>query len=379
MAILVQNAELGRLISAIRDNSGSVDPTSATNRGILGQEWDRTMQEEQNELEREDIERRNRTNKRPRGRVALADMEPSSEVKSLLGQANLAYVHGDTNEAVRILTEIIRIEPNTKPAWYTLSSIHEDLGNKDKAIQLRIVVTHLERSNSEQWKELGHQSREMGLSEQAIYCYGQAVRADRTDAEAQWERALLLRDTGKLRQAVNCLLSILKQDPHNPAILREIGPIYWQLQDTDSAIQLYVSALDYWRTKVPIPKTAAQIGGFSKDELSILSDLYRHQRRYRDAARIIVDGQRWLQGRIQEEPTWSLFGDDREFDAARKTRPQWESHPQRWVEEMPIHPLDDGLRLRLGLSRLWEGRLEEAKVCPPHSARTFILRSVSFP
>ena len=289
-------------------------------------------------------------------------MEPSREVKAMLGQANLAYVHGKTDEAVKILTEIIRIEPNTKPAWYTLSSIHQDLGNRDKAIQLRIVVTHLERSNSVQWRELAEQSKEMKLVEQAIYCYGQAIKADRTDRLALFGRALLLRETGKIPQAVKGLNACLKLSPYDPMVLRELGPMYWTLQDTSAAINLYLKALEHWMQQVPQPQGSASVKGFSLEEIAMLADFLRSQKRYREAAKAVVDGQRWLQGRKNEELTWLSFGDDREFDKARKTRPNWETHAQKWVEELPVNRLDPGLRLRLGICRLYEGRPAEAKV-----------------
>ena len=361
--------ELGRLITAIRDTSGSLDPTTASNRGLLGQEWDRTMQQELEDLENEGAHEdggesgsRRKSSRRKRGRVALADMEPSPEVRNMLGRANLAYVQGETKEAIDILTEIIRIEPSTKAAWYTLSSIHEDLGNKDKALQLRIVPAHLTRSNPETWKELGAASNKLGLLEQAIYCYGQAIKSDRTDVEAMWDRANLLRLTGKIRQAVNGFTALLKFQPHNPNILREIGPLYFEMGEVTTAIALYGAAFDYFRSRCPVPTSSGQIQGFSTTELEMLSDLLRSLRRYKEAAKIIVDGQRWLQGRNKEEGTWNAFGDDREFDMQRKIRDGWTEHPQRWCEEAALHPLESGLRLRLGLCRLYEGRSEEARV-----------------
>ena len=358
--------ELRRLVSAIRDTSVSMDPTTASNRGLLGQEWDRTMQQELDDIENENVNAAGgsgrRKSKKGRGRVALGDTEPSPEVRNMLGRANMAYVQGETKQAVDILTEIIRIEPSTKKAWYTLSSIHDDLGHKDKALQLRIVPAHLTRSNAETWKELGSESNKLGLLEQAIYCYGQAIKADRSDIEAIWDRANLLRITGKTKQAINGFSSLLKLQPHDPNVLREIGPLCYQIGEINTAIVLYGAAFDYFRSSYPIPTSSSQIQGFSTTELEMLSDLLRSLRRYREAAKVIVDGQRWLQGRNREEGTWNTFGDDREFDMQRKSRDGWADHPQRWCEDANLHHLDTGLRLRLGLCRLFEGRLEEARV-----------------
>lgn len=332
------------------------------------------MEEELEDLDLHERATGGRTKKKSRGRVAAGDMEPSPEVRNMLGNANLAYVQGKQKEAIDILNEVIRIEPATKAAWYTLSTIQEELGNMDKAIQLRIVVAHLTKSNSNTWKELGIQSKELGLLEQAAYCFGEAVRSDRTDVEAIWDRASLLRETGKTRQASTWFAKLLKLQPHNPSILRELGPLYYELNEVPKAVQLYQAAYDHFRALYPIPSAYAdELQGWGNTDFELLADFLRSLKRYKEAAKIILEGVRWLQGRIQEGASWNSFGDDREYDLERKWREGWQNHPQRWCEDAPVHQLDTGLRLRLGLARLYEGRTDEAKVCPFISLLVYIL------
>lgn len=328
------------------------------------------MEEEQQELEMED--RRGRGAKKTRGRVALADMEPSQEIKYMLGQANMLYAQGNAQKAIEILTEIIRIEPSIKPAWYTLSTIHEELGNIDKSLSLRIVVSHLARSSKEDWKELAIKSKEIGLFEQAVYCYTQAMRAPggRNDVELVWDRAMLLKETGKIRQAATAFSALLKLQPHDPTVLRELGQLYFELNEINSAIDVYSAAFEHFKKKFPVPKGSLPSAhgveedeqNFTVNEIALLSDFLRSQKRYREAAKVVTDGQRWLQGRTKEGITWESFNDDREFDLRRKARSGWEYSPQKWAEEAPVYPLDINLRLRLGLCRLYEGRFDEAKV-----------------
>lgn len=321
------------------------------------------MEQELEDLDLDERTTSGRPKKKSRGRVAAGDVEPSPEIRNMLGSANLAYVQGRQKEAIDILNEIIRIEPATRAAWYTLSTIQEELGNMDKAIQLRIVVAHLTKGRADTWKELGAQSRELGLLEQAAYCYGEAIRCDRTDVEAIWDRASLLRETGKTRQASTWFLKLLKLQPHNPSILRELGPLYYELNEVPKAVQLYQAAYDHFRSLYPVPSPSAdELQGWSNVDFELLADFLRSLKRYKEAGKIIVEGVRWLQGRSQEGASWASFGDDREYDLERKWRPGWEDHANRWCEEAPVHPLDTGLRLRLGLARLYEGRISEAKV-----------------
>lgn len=324
------------------------------------------MQEELEEMELEEVQQPRSGKKKPpktaRGRVALADQEPSREVKLMLGDANYAYVLGDHKKAMSIYTEIIRIEPSTKKAWLGLAGIHAELGNKDKEIQALIVATQLSRSYSDDWKGLATQSEELGLIEQAIYCLGQAVSRDRTDIEAIWDRARLLVATGKLRQAVAGYNALLKLDPHSPPVLRKLAPLYYELNEISAGITLYAASYEHYRVKHRIPRKHRRPDDFGTEDLELYSDLLRSQKRFREGGKLIADGVRWLQGRIDEEASWESFGDDREYDLQRKTRPGWQDHPQRWCEDAPIYQLDTGLRLRLGMCRLSDGRTQDAKV-----------------
>jgi len=95
------------------------------------------------------------------GRRAAADVEPSPEVQRLLFTANEHYAQGRLDEAVQLLSEIIRIDPIIRVTWYTLATIYEEEGEKEKAIQCKIVASHLSGSKQAagDWADLGTESR----------------------------------------------------------------------------------------------------------------------------------------------------------------------------------------------------------------------------
>lgn len=82
----------------------------------------------------------------------------SQQVKGLLGEGNQSYVDGDVPEAIRIMLEVIRIEPRAVQAWFVLAKCHEEMGEAQKALQLRIIAAHLSQ-DPQQWYELADQSR----------------------------------------------------------------------------------------------------------------------------------------------------------------------------------------------------------------------------
>lgn len=82
----------------------------------------------------------------------------SQQVKGMVGEGNQAYVDGRVQDAIRIMQEVIRIEPKAISAWAVLANCQADMGLHDKALQLRIMAAHL-KHDPERWYELAQQSR----------------------------------------------------------------------------------------------------------------------------------------------------------------------------------------------------------------------------
>ena len=82
----------------------------------------------------------------------------SQQVRGLIGEGNQAYVDNNIPETVRIMQEVIRIEPRAGSAWSVLAQCHDDMGEQLKALQLRIMAAHLNQ-DPEEWYRLADQSR----------------------------------------------------------------------------------------------------------------------------------------------------------------------------------------------------------------------------
>lgn len=82
----------------------------------------------------------------------------SQQVKGLIGEGNQAYVDNDIPETLRIMQEVIRIEPRAASAWSVLAQCYEDMKDGQKALQLRIMAAHLNQ-DPEEWDRLAQQSR----------------------------------------------------------------------------------------------------------------------------------------------------------------------------------------------------------------------------
>jgi general transcription factor 3C polypeptide 3 (transcription factor C subunit 4) len=82
----------------------------------------------------------------------------SQQVKALVGEGNQAYVDNDIPSAIRIMQEVIRIEPRAASAWSVLAQCYVDLKEPKKELQLRIMAAHL-RHDAEEWDRLATSSK----------------------------------------------------------------------------------------------------------------------------------------------------------------------------------------------------------------------------
>ena len=76
----------------------------------------------------------------------------------MVGEGNQAYVDGNVEDAIRVMQEVIRIEPRATDAWSVLANCYSDLNQPDKALQVRIMGAHL-RHDAEDWEHLARESR----------------------------------------------------------------------------------------------------------------------------------------------------------------------------------------------------------------------------
>lgn len=278
----------------------------------------------------------------------------SSEVKALLAQANISYVESNLPRAIEQLEEVIRIEPTVKSAWYTLGMCFEEMGEEEKSIQCRIVGAHLTSNASEEWKSLARRSRERGLFQQSIYCLQQAIKKNRYDVDAIWDRAIMLKESGRLRPAVDAFQAILKLQPYDAEVLRELIPLLVSLNEYEVGVNILEGMRRASMHGTSDPNIDPALGGeatpdsqvhFSLNELVTLADLLLLMRRPLQVILVIKQTIHWLRGEPREVRVDDAQN-DLELDEAVEGE-AWE--------------LDREVRLRLGKARFMLKSTEEGK------------------
>ncbi|KZV61169.1 TPR-like protein [Peniophora sp. CONT] len=342
--------DFDRLVQSIR--IGDSDGSSS----LLTKDWD-LHAEEQDAQFHDDLRAASGIGKvkgrKKRGRKTGPVL--SQQVKAMIGEGNQAYIDGDTASAIRLMQEVIRIEPKAASAWSVLANCFTDLGQADRALQTRIMGAHLHH-DAEEWELLANESRERGLKQQSLYCLGKVCSLDGERLNAFWDRAFLAKELGQPRIARNSFLAILKYRPHDLTVLEELRNLLIESGELALCAELFTKAFEHHVQTFPYGRDEAtdlEGGGFGIMELLALTDMLNTLGAYAQAVHTIRRGVRWLQSRADDK-SWDVVEDDREYDLppGRPDRPGerksglWElninARQRLAISRIKMHDFDEG-------------------------------------
>lgn len=293
--------------------------------------------------------------KKKRGRRSIADLDPSGEVRALLGEANQYFANGQLEKSQKLLEEVIRIDFNIYAAWKTLGEVHCDRGDEEKCLLAWITAAHLKPRDASLWIQCAKLSEAHNRRQQTIYCYSRAITAKPRNVALIFERARLYKENGNFAKALEQYKHLQKWSPFQMNVIRELARIYHYMKNPTEGIKLYEAALAHYRAKVKSPSTSCP---FSLSEVNIMAELYIEAGRYMDSIHAIRSTCRWLIGRGEESYWDKIVADDREWDADDKRRQEIRDYVPRQNAQYRL-PIE--IRVKLGICRLEIGNVEEAE------------------
>jgi general transcription factor 3C polypeptide 3 (transcription factor C subunit 4) len=313
---------------------------------------------------------RSRARGRPRGRSGPRGprkaAEPTGDIKSRLSKASQAFIDENYDEAMEIVSDVIRINAETYEAWTLLASVFRELGDVEKTLTALMCAAHLRPKDVTGWlscarfalEETG-QLRKKFLTT-AKLCYQSAIRADpKNDIEARCGKAAVLRELGNTSSAISEYKRVLSQKPHDTTILRLLAELYIDQDNVEAAKDLYHQTISFYKTS---DGTAGQLFGWS--DINIYVELYAYLGQYDVAIRELKSLSRWILGRHEDSWWENVVDDDREWDADDARRLQIQEYvPSRFDSQLYGEGLPLELRVKLGLYRLRLGNYDEAMVC----------------
>ncbi|KDN41099.1 hypothetical protein RSAG8_07653, partial [Rhizoctonia solani AG-8 WAC10335] len=327
----------------------------------------------------------------------------SQEVNHFLGQAHSAYASGDRETAIKLLQDVITIEPGVANAWGTLAFCYEDVGDTSRALKLRIMAAHLE-GDVDQWVELGLKSREIGSMEQAVYCYRNAARLDKTNSDVLWDYAFCLRESGQTQKAIKTYESILQTLPHDLTILAQLRGLLVQTGDLARATEYYSAAFEHYlstpRQTIPDPTDmiidpllaptpiAEPTHGFGTREIATLADLLSGLGEHARAVEVVLRGAEWL-GQVPHGADEAALGQSLDVNlrmrlAVAKLRLGAIDTGKNHAHIILAHDINEYYELHTELADVFYeiGRYEDAVgvyerlACQPHTSSLHVLNQI---
>ena len=308
-------------------------------------------------VDREDNARSNwsRTAVRPSKRGLRKPLEPSLEFKSLLSEATMAFIDKRYQQAEQLALRAIHINPEMFPAHSLLSEIHMARGERTKAVAALFNGAHTRPRDIKVWSKLAQWILDCAGNDRAlaardaIYCYSRILAVDKDCATIRHQRAILYYDSGHISRAATDFHWLLRNSPHNIAILRHLAEAYVDLGEIDRALTLYDHSLRHYRkdeSELPI--------SVSWSDINIYSELLGLKRENRQAVFQIRSLSRWLLGRRSENYWDSYDEDDREWDVDdQPRRVDVENYiPGQYAASTYGDGLPLELRVKLGVYRL---------------------------
>lgn len=288
-----------------------------------------------------------------RRRIRRTELDP--EVKMLLSKANEAFVNNDLDNALKLYSQVIKMDKNNFSAYKTLGEIYRMKDDLNKCSNIWLLAAHLNPKDVDFWKTVAEISVELGHFKQGIYCYRRAITASGgKDFDAIFSRACLYREIGKFKRASSGLLRLRSALPQDSRIVRELAKVYVEENRINDAISLYTKILDDNVKFRKLIDKGEQVTldniQFDWSELNILSELYASKAAWSLGIKALRQISRWIQERERQTFWDENTNNDIEFDERKFDHPRFQklkSHEGSLAYTLPID-----IRVQLGIFRL---------------------------
>ncbi|KAJ6780308.1 hypothetical protein PWT90_09391 [Aphanocladium album] len=284
--------------------------------------------------------------------------KPRGDITARLSRVNQAFLAGDYDHALELVSEVIRINAETHQAWTAMASIFREQGELDRALAAMVYAAHLRPKDIGGWLSCASYALDnIGDNEEANVktarlCYSAALRADPHNVEARLGKAAVCHSQGHYSQAMLEYNYLLKQRPADLDIVRKLAETCADNKENSSAT---VSAKTAYRRffDLVIPTGSGDRFEGVWYDIGIYIDLCASSGSYRETIKELKALARWMVGRASEEYWDGFQDDDREWDQDNDRRnecPEFvnSSFPESLYGESL--PLD--LRMRLATLRL---------------------------
>ncbi|XP_013421709.1 general transcription factor 3C polypeptide 3 [Lingula anatina] len=204
------------------------------------------------------------------------------ELQGLMGEANLKFARGETQEAIAMCNECIRQVPTAYEPYQTLGMLYEEMGDTEKSLQLSLIAAHLNPNDPEEWIKLAEMSLELNNEQQALHCYTKAVKYDKTNKDVMVDRCKLLEKMGDIKHALegyHQIMNILPKENGEEYVqlAREVTKNYHEMGDVKSALETMSKTFQLHPSFI------------TSEDVNVMVELHMAQKNYEQAFQVLID------------------------------------------------------------------------------------------
>ena len=314
-----------------------------------------------------------RPNRRGRKLGPRKAAKPTPDILFRMSLAKEAFERKEYEDTIHMIKEIIRINSETYNAWTLLSTVHDELGDREKATMCLMTAAHLVPKNVPSWistalyalhgvEDMDDGPEKSLALERALTCYSCALTADKTNIEARTGKADVLLMQGHAGQALIQYQKALDYRPFNIRTVRNTADVALDARDAKKGAEIakkaYRNLIDHLQASSTFE---TEEGRFEWSDLRIYLEFFGILEQWEEGIQQLKEISRWLLGR-RSEMFWSQWNDDdREWDLYDDRRievPDFE--PARHPQDTYGQGLPMDLRAKLYVYRCKLGHQYEA-------------------
>lgn len=184
----------------------------------------------------------------------------AKDLLALVGQANLNFVRGDHDGAIKMCLEVIRLAPTSPEPFQTLSLIYEEKRQFEKAYQYNLISAYLNPSDGDNWIKVAEMAIELKNYSQAITCYNKAIKIYPNNLSLYQDRCKLYKlidDKKKALDAYEVLYSLIIKEPETPQnqelalqVAKEIAMFHYFNKNIDESIKVMEENLEKYKRSI---------------------------------------------------------------------------------------------------------------------------------
>lgn len=179
--------------------------------------------------------------------MGILDIFGGKSVEALVEELNLCAEEGKDKEAVKILNQLIKKEPDNPVWWDAKGNFLGALGKFDEALDCLDKATDLDPGRGSSWLTKATLLKDQEQFEDAAVAFDTAIKSGlpslEHDAFAWYELGLCLKACKAYEDAFQCFEQASELDPNNPEPWIGAGQCLYTMSQVEGAVACLEQAL----------------------------------------------------------------------------------------------------------------------------------------